>query len=315
MIEAVDLPDGRQLVVRQASADDVPALERLFASLSVMDNHRRFFSSFRPDREFLDRVVRAPERGGGCLVAEVREGGSAGAIVGEADFERLADGDAELSIVLDPDWRGWLAPFLLDGLVRLAADRGIPNLQAEILTTNRPMLAMVRARGFAVLDHDDMTTMRATIATAGRVPSWPGSHDRPRILVEIPGAHWQATGALAKAGFDVIACPGPGTSRDRCPLLHGESCPLVDDADVVVFALRPGDAGADELLAAHDRSRGRPPLVIEVRGVDSPPEDEPADAVELRRPSPDQVVETVRSLLGIGSLDPVADEPPTRWST
>jgi GNAT superfamily N-acetyltransferase len=275
-------------------------VEHLFSSLSLEDVHRRFFSSFRPDRSFLDHVVRASERGGGCLVAEVHERGAATTVVAEADFEPLPDGDAELSIVVDPDWRGWLAPFLLDALVRLAADRGFPNLQAEILTTNRPMLALVRGRGFAAIDHGDWTTIRATISTAGRVPTWPGSHDRPRILVEIPGAHWQPTRQLRDAGFDVIACPGPGANRGRCPLLHGEPCPLVDDADVVVYALRPGDAGAEELLTAHDPSAGGPPLVVEVRGVDPPPTNEPAGTVELRRPTPDEVVETVRSLLGSG---------------
>lgn len=309
VIESVELPDGRLLVVRAAVVEDIDALLALYEALTPLDRQRRFFSSFRPDRPFVEHLVAARERGGACLVAEVtdREADEGGELVAEADFELLPDGDAELSIIVSSGWRGWLAPFLLDVLVREAARRGIPNLQAEILTTNRPMLALAQARGHATLDHEDWSTVRVSLATAGRVPSWPGGHERPRVLVEIPGGHWHGTGALHDLGIDVMACPGPGRQQSRCPLIEGRPCPLVEGADVVVFALRPEDPGAEELLAAHEQTAQRRPLVVEVRGTDLPPEHEPEGAVELRRPTPEQIAEVLGALLGV---DPPA--PPAR---
>ena len=50
-------------------------------------------------------------------------------------------------------WRGWLGPYLLDALVSAARDRGVPGLEADVLVTNQPMLALLRSRGCATMDH------------------------------------------------------------------------------------------------------------------------------------------------------------------
>lgn len=65
-------------------------------------------------------------------------------------------------------------------------------------------------------------------------------------------------------GFEVASCGGPRRLDDGCPLAEGRGCPLVDDADVVLFDL---DLDRDDEVAVFDALRAtRPalPVVIEV---------------------------------------------------
>jgi hypothetical protein len=47
-----------------------------------------------------------------------------------------------------------------------------------------------------------MLTQRSPART-----NWPGTHERPRLLVEVPGGRWHAEEAARAAGFQVLACP------------------------------------------------------------------------------------------------------------
>ena len=169
---SIALAHGETMVVRPVTEADVPGLARLYGELSPDDLRRRFFSVYHPSTEFLTRVARGDDGRVG-LVAVVPDG----RIVAEADYAPLADGDAEFAIVVAPDWRGWLGPYLLDALVDEAAERGVPNLEAEILVENRPMLALVRARGYAMLDGTDYSVVRVTIGTSSDTPTWPRGPD------------------------------------------------------------------------------------------------------------------------------------------
>ena len=148
---------------------------------------------------------------------------------------------------------------------RSPVERGVPNLEAQIRLDNAPMLALVRSRGLAMVEHPDWTEVRVVIGTDGRVPGWPadpGSERRGRVLVEAPGGRWSGEKAIVAAGFEVITCPGPrGRPGGRCPVLEGRPCPLVDGADAVIVAgyERPP---FDALAAAHHRAHPETPVVI-----------------------------------------------------
>jgi len=288
--------------VRHAILDDVVSIVALFERLSLEERRRRFFSAFHPDARFVETMVRLSERGGAMLVAEARPpDGAAGSpiVVGEAEIAPLPDGDAVLGITVDPSWRGWLAPYLLDALAEVADHMGFWNLRAAILADNRPMFALIQARGYATHDTDDRTTIDAVIAATGGTPCWPPAHERPRVLVEVPGARWRATPALRAAGVDVRACPGPGSrGASRCPLLAGEPCPLVEGADIVVFSFREDDTRGRALLDAH-RARGTRCLVIDARRGEHPTGG-PDDAVVLEAPTDAEIRAVVEALLGSG---------------
>jgi RimJ/RimL family protein N-acetyltransferase len=237
-------------------------LASLYAGLSTDDLHLRFFSVYKPSRTFLEHLANAAAEGGYGLVAVV--GDPDGRIVAEADYFLLPNGDGEMAIIVAPDWRGWLGPYLLDALIDAAAARGVPNLEAEVLVENRQMVALIRHRGYASLDGTDFMTLRVSIGTAATAPTWPGPHDRPRVLAEVGGGRWTREQALRQAGLQVIVCPGPQAGRAaHCPAVEGKPCPLVQGADVVVCSLAPGDERADQVRAAHASVRPGGPILRE----------------------------------------------------
>jgi len=298
-VRDVQLAEGERLVVREATPDDVPAVCALFERLSPDDRQRRFFSAFHPDDGFVHRLVtRSPEEGA-VLLAEV-EDADGRHVVAEAEYARTDDGDGELAITVDRSWRGWLAPFLLDALLEVAAGRDVANLRAEVLVRNRPMLALLRARGYAALDTGDASVVEAVVSTRGGVPSWPPVRRHPRVLVEVPGAHWRLAGALRRAGVDVIGCPGPSRQARGCPLLRGERCPLVEGADLVVHAIGPEDELGAALLDALPGAARR--LVVDVSQARPAPA-VPAGATAIDHPTEEEVRELVRSLLAL-PVDP-----------
>ena len=307
-LRVIALPGGRTLTVRPSTPGDVEGLRLLYEGLSIDDRYRRFFNAWHPSREFLGRWASVAERGGFGLVAVEgdarRPGTVAGVVVGEAAYTPLPDGDGELALAVASEWRGWLGHYLLDALLTAAAARGIPNLQADILLENRPMLALVRARGYAVLDHSNLTTVRVTIGAATRVPTWPDGHDRPRVLVETPSGQWHAEAAVRSAGYRVVGCPEPFPgARSHCPVLAGATCPLAADADVVVFGLRADDPRSEVVLGAQVARSADVPLCAELSDEEAAGLHLPADVPRLRRGAPaPEILDVLRQL--VGTLDP-----------
>ncbi len=260
---AVPAGGGRTIEIRPVRPSDDVALTELYDTLGPDDRHRRFFSVYHPDPSFFTAMATEAERGGGRLVAVLHASHSEPRIVGEAGYTMLPNGDGELAMVVDPAWRGWLGPYLLDALMDLAAAEGVPNLEADVLTTNTPMLALLRSRGTAVIDHEDWTVVRLMIGTRGERPEWPKVTpvaDAPRLLVEGAGGRWPDTSAARAAGVQVLACPGPRAGRRGCPVLEGRPCSLAAEADVILVC-RPGsDEPWRRLLAGHPEAQPGVPV-------------------------------------------------------
>ena len=257
-------PDGRCIHIRPARREDAAGLMALYDALDTDDRRHRFFNSYHPGAAFYIEMATEGDRGGARLVAVVGDGSGTGErIIGEAGYALLANGDGELGMAVMPGWRGQLGSHLLDALVESAAAAGVPNLEADVLTVNRPMLALLRGRGAVVMEHEGWTAMRLVIGTSDRVPSWPGPHDRPRVLVEAPGGRWHAEDEARAAGFLVLTCPGPEAGHPHCPVLDGKPCPLAADADVIVVSHPPDDERWQALLAAHAEVHPGVPVCLE----------------------------------------------------
>lgn len=265
----VTLPDGRVLGVRPVGADDVDGLAALYAGLDDDARYRRFFSIYRPPRSFVERLASIEDRGGRGLVATVRDGDGPAQVVGEAGYELLANGNGELAITIDRAWRGWLGPYLLDCLLEAAADAGVTGLEADVLCSNLAMLSLLRSRGYALMPQDEPSVVRLLVPTEGRGRlRWPRRHDAPRLLVEGCGGSWRGATAAARAGVQVLGCPGPEAPANRCPAARGEPCPLAEGADAVLLN-RPGESAAwDALRDAHARLHPEVPVLVDRRGGD-----------------------------------------------
>ena len=96
-------------------------------------------------------------------------------------------------------------------------------------------------------------------------PGW-SARRAPRVLLEVDdGAEaFARLRVLERAGYHVSWCPGPdGHPTRRCPLVTEGSCPLADDADVVVTALRLHHDSTREVLGALARAKPELPVVVE----------------------------------------------------
>jgi hypothetical protein len=168
VLDIVSLSDRRTLTVRTVTEADVEGLDALFEGLSEDDRYYRFFGLSHPGRRFLEQMARAEDEGGYRLVAVVS--GAENQLVAEAGYALLPDGNGEFALTVAGGWRGWLGPYLLDALVAVAAARGVPNLQADILVSNIRMLALVSNRGYVTLDRE-ASQVRIAIDAAQPRPS------------------------------------------------------------------------------------------------------------------------------------------------
>jgi acetyltransferase len=164
-VATVGRPGGPALTVRAVTEADADGLDALFHGLSDDDRHHRFFSLRPPARMFVEQMTRAADEGGYRLVAVAS--GAEDTLVAEAGYALLPDGDGEFALTVAPGWRGCrLGRYLLGAIVAAAAARGVPNLQADIMLGNAPMLALVRDRGCITLHRDEFSDMRIAIAAA-----------------------------------------------------------------------------------------------------------------------------------------------------
>ena len=102
----------------------------------------------------------------------------------------------------------------------------------------------------------------------------PADRRRPpwRLLVEStePGLDISNFDAFRCAGFEVTVCAGPASEAGECPVVRGDSCPLMSEADVVLFDLDSDPPTRSEVLAAMRATR--PDLPIVVRSAHPPAE-------------------------------------------
>jgi hypothetical protein len=279
VVDRFDVADGRVMTVLVTGAGDAERICALYRGLTFDDRRRRFFGAFRPDLEWCEDWATVGERGGHGIVAVVTGAVDADAvpsgpvdgeeIAGEAGYAMREDGDGDFAITVADDWRGWLGPYLLDVLIRHAADAGVANLQAEVLLENAPMLSLLRRRDPVSLGHDD-GMVRLSVGTVGTVASWPPADDRPKVLVEVAGRRWSGEQAAEDAGLVTAMCSGPAArTRHECPVLRGEPCPLAQDADAIVVLLDPADERTERLVEGHRRmAPGVPVLVRRPTGTD-----------------------------------------------
>jgi hypothetical protein len=267
----VSLPGARTLLVRPVSDDDLDGLAALYERVGG-GLHRHVVSTRRSDRGLAQRLATIDSRGGFGLVAVIFGPGipGEGQIVGQAGYEPLPNGDGQLELAMTAEWSGWPLPYLLDSLRQAAAARGVPNLEADLPAADVTMLALARSRGALAIPTDEWGSVRVIIGTRGRMPTWPGPHDRPRVLVEVPGGRWPAARAAQEAGLQVLTCPGP-RNLHGCPVLRGERCATAAAADTIVVVQPSVDEWWRRLLDRHQLEHPGVPLCVAYHRNGAPP--------------------------------------------
>jgi hypothetical protein len=88
--------------------------------------------------------------------------------------------------------------------------------------------------------------------------------ERHRVLLEVkdPAEAWSYWQLLGRHGYDVSWCSGP-TASSTCALVEDGHCPLLEEADFVVTALKPEDAYARPVLERlHDQDCTKPIIAV-----------------------------------------------------
>jgi len=146
LAEQVTLQDGSHVLIRPLLEQDRPSIVALFAGLSLESRAQRFHSAgLRITPAVIDLVT-----AGYVLVATWD-----GVVVALASFQPQHDlAMAEAAIVVaDAEQRRGIGTALTQRLVRDAWSAGIRQLRAEIVDSNRGVLALLRTLGVPPTRH------------------------------------------------------------------------------------------------------------------------------------------------------------------
>lgn len=139
---SIRLRDGRSVWVRPILPSDAPELAEAFRTADPDTLHRRFLGSPpHPTARLLTRLTTVDYVQRFALVARDPASGKGVAI---ARYEPVAEGVAEVAVVVDPAWRRvGLASALVRLLGEAALDRGVHEFTAAYLAENRPVEALL----------------------------------------------------------------------------------------------------------------------------------------------------------------------------
>jgi acyl-CoA synthetase (NDP forming)/RimJ/RimL family protein N-acetyltransferase len=146
LVRDVLLLDGSTLRLRTPTPDDLDEIKRFYDELSPESRHLRFHGYLRTEV-----AARAYAEANG-IDRFALIGGQGDRILAAASYDLLREpGVAEIAFAVADDFRDrGTATRLLEQLAAVAAERGVRRFDAEVLATNRPMIAVLEHAGFEV---------------------------------------------------------------------------------------------------------------------------------------------------------------------
>lgn len=148
--------DGVALTLRPVLPQDDGLLAELVQGLSPSARRNRFHGAVRLSRAHLQAMSQIDYAQQLGLVVSTQWAG-AERVIADARYCMHADqASAEFALMVDERWqRHGVGRWALLALVGAAQQAGLRWLQGEVLIDNAPMLALVRACGFALSPHPD----------------------------------------------------------------------------------------------------------------------------------------------------------------
>lgn len=145
--------DGRELMVRPIRPEDAAAHDEAFRRLTPEDIRYRFFSTLAElSPAQIARMTQIDYDREMAFVAVERGAEGPDRTVGVSRLIREPGGErGEFAVIVDPAWKGQgLARHLMERLFDWGRSVGMSEVEGTVLAENRPMIAFVRALGFAV---------------------------------------------------------------------------------------------------------------------------------------------------------------------
>ncbi|MGS2614441.1 GNAT family N-acetyltransferase [Micromonospora sp. LZ34] len=157
------LPDGAEVGVRPAGADDLAGVVELHEACSARSRHRRYLGGAATPAPTRLRRLLEPARGLTLLAAAPGCGGAGEPVVAMANL--LAEGDeAEVALLVRDDWqRRGLGSALLRRLVGHAERAGYAALVLHVQAENTPMLHTLRRLARPTRSERDAALLTLTV--------------------------------------------------------------------------------------------------------------------------------------------------------
>ncbi|WP_329008038.1 GNAT family N-acetyltransferase [Micromonospora rifamycinica] len=181
------LPDGAELAIRPATADDLAGVVELHEGCSARSRQRRYLSGAAlPSPSRLRRLL-APTRGLTLVATTTGSGGAAESVVALANL--LAEGDeAEVALLVRDDWqRRGLGTALLRRLLAHAERAGYAALVLHTQADNTPMVRTVARLGRPAPVERDGTLLTVTVPLVARADGGPVAEAPPRAGATVGG--------------------------------------------------------------------------------------------------------------------------------
>ncbi len=165
---AIELADGRRLLMRPIQTSDAPMLQQGFLTLTPQEIRMRFLHPLNElTAGYAERLCRVdPEKEFALVLVEARPPSEAriGAVARVVIDD---DGrEAEFAIIVGGEIRRFgLGRYLLEQLIEWCREQGLKSLYGFILKENQPMLGLVQEMGFGLGPSDqDTGVMLARLA-------------------------------------------------------------------------------------------------------------------------------------------------------
>ncbi len=169
-VRHMSFKDGRAWTLRPIRPEDAQALQTFIRGLSDRSRYMRFISMMRElTPRMVARYTQIDYHRELALVATTlvpnpaNRGLPTEEIIGLAHYLRNSDGrGAEYALVIGDDWqRLGLGQELMHKLIRAAAEQGLEYIDGLVMSSNKPMLALMTSLGFSNdPDHEDPTMRR-----------------------------------------------------------------------------------------------------------------------------------------------------------
>jgi acetyltransferase len=165
LIERVQLPDGKDLVIRPIRPEDAQMEQEFVRGLSEQTKYFRFMQAIKElTPEMLVRFTQIDYDREMALIGVVEHDGS-DVQVGVARYMARPGGEAcEFAIVVSDTWRNLgIGARLMRSLMQNARSRGFRVMDGEVLSANSRMLALMKSLGFRIeSDPQDMAVKWVT---------------------------------------------------------------------------------------------------------------------------------------------------------
>ena len=145
-----ELKNGKKVKIRPIKTTDERMIQELHYSLDEKDRYYRFFSPVKDFRHAkMQPMVNIDYTTNMILVVEYSEEGKEKIVGLGAFFKTYNPSLAELSFVVDKDWRGLgITQFLLKYLAQIGKELGYKTFGGSILIENRPMIHIINSSGY-----------------------------------------------------------------------------------------------------------------------------------------------------------------------